>query len=112
MKNPTVLDDDIAYLFIHHKGQLLATAIDFVDVPLLSGMNVKWSISETNGRPFVRANVPASDTALGHRTVYLHRLLTRASRGAKVCHLNGNTLENCRRNLACAAPPAVEDMAA
>ena len=99
MNNPIVLDDETAYVFVHHKGRLIATAIDRQDLPVLSGMNVNWSICDTGGRPYVRANVPDAEAGAGYRTVYLHRLLAGAQRGSKVMHLNGHTLDNRRVNL-------------
>src|SRR3990167_9599874 len=65
--------------------------IDKNDYTLVS--KIKWHL---NSYGYATGKTPRGD---GHKTIFMHRIIVNAPKGADTDHINGNTLDNRRSNL-------------
>lgn len=76
---------------INRKGQSFDILVDDEDFAFVS--QASWYCTK-NGNNYYAAN----DSFFGKKT-YMHRLVSNASKGKDVDHINGNSLDNRKQNL-------------
>ena len=104
MRNKYLIANDTAVIFVNYKGQRYEVLVDAKDVPRLRGF--RWVVRTQLSRTGRRLTSPTAYVA-GYRTIapniremaYLHRLIMRPRPGLVVDHINGDPLDNRRRNL-------------
>ena len=104
MRNKYIISNDTAVIFVNHKGRRYEVLVDAKDVPRLRGF--RWVVRTQVSRTGRLLPSPTAYVA-GYRTIatniremaYLHRLIMRPRKGLVVDHINGNPLDNRRRNL-------------
>lgn len=84
---------------IHLGGELFAL-VDDEDIATVAPYN--WKPLPTDGTVYARARKTWKGKTSG---ILMHRLLLDAPKGTRVEHINGNGLDNRRRNLRYFPPP-------
>lgn len=85
-----IKQDDITLVPIYTKGVIIFAKIDTKDAELVS--KYQWSLSGQNG-------YPKAGHSKAPKNGYLHRMLLQPEPYEKVDHINGNKLDNRRKNL-------------
>lgn len=96
MKNRYEIRGDTTVIFIERRnGDKYEVLIDTEDIDRVS--HIKWGVLVLGcGKVYVQGRTPKAE---GGKLIYLHRLITNASKGEVVDHQNGNTLDNRKANL-------------
>lgn len=99
-ENRYIQDENMCFLhIISDTYGSMSFIIDLEDVERV--MEHKWSIMKCNGNSKYKTyNKYYANTSINGEIALLHRFLTNAPKGSVVNHINGNTFDNRRKNLA------------
>lgn len=97
MKNNYEIRGDVTVIFIRHKGRIVETFIDTVDLPKVASHPRSWfAIVNTVTRPDKLRVFAHNDE---RKTFYLHRYVTDAPPDVEVDHINCDPMDNRKANL-------------
>lgn len=102
MKNKYEINGDTTTIFITRRnGEIYEFLIDTEDLDRLKEAGGSWCVDlpygRTDRKPYALRN--ASKEGGGREFVKMHRFLTNAPKDKVVDHIDGNTLDNRKRNL-------------